>query len=111
MEILLLQEVHIDELLAATVEMGCSELRLHPDQIPCIRFRAGFPWIELSQYEEAHSEQIHRMIHEVLSKVQIRQLERAGVLDFRRTVALVGGFNGHISTSNGCLEADFTRRD
>jgi len=85
-----LDEVHIDELLTRVYELGSSDLHLAVAKPPCVRLHGKIR--ELDEYEPFTSQQLQRMVYDILTDEQIQRFETELELDFAYTAQHVARF-------------------
>ncbi len=84
-ELVSLEDVHIDELLQHVMDSKGSELRIAPGFPPCVRVHGRLKAI--TAYENFSAQIMWRLINDLLTNEQMRQLESEGQLTFFYTTA------------------------
>ncbi len=87
MEKLSLDEVHVDEPLWLSTEAGWSELHFEVGRPPFGRARGSLMLEELSRYEALRPQVARRLLSDILTNDQIRELGENGALNFFYTSA------------------------
>jgi twitching motility protein PilT len=98
-----LEEVHLDELLGKTFELGCSDLHLAVGRPPCVRLHGKI--MELDEYEPVRSSVLQRMVYDVLSDEQIQRFENDKELDMAYTAQHVARFRVNVYRDKGNVAA------
>jgi twitching motility protein PilT len=96
------RDLHIDDLLTETTERGASDLHLTDKLPPMIRVHGRL--LRLS-YEPLTSQDIQRLIYDVLTDQQIQWFEKVRELDFSYGIQNVGRFRFNVYRQRGCVGA------
>ena len=102
-EVLSLEEVHIDELLGECFRSGASDLHLAVDKPPCLRVHGKIT--EMKQYESFRASVIQRMVYDILTDEQIQRFENDLELDFAYTAQHVARFRVNAFRDKGNVAA------
>ena len=102
-----LDNVHVDELLDKTLEVGCRELRLRAGQPLLARSCPGKTEGGLLPYDLPSPLDLQQMVYAILTDEQIRQLEREGELSLSYPLAHRTRFAVHVARGKAGVEADF----
>ena len=102
-ELLSLDEVHIDDLCAKVIEHKASDLHLAVDRKPCIRLHGKV--MELSEYEVMKPQHVQSMIYDIISDEQIQRFENDLELDFAHSVQYVARFRVNAYRDKGNVAA------
>ena len=101
---LLLDEVHIDELLTSMVEKKASDLHICTDLPPIIRIDGQ---LTPMNYEKFNPMQTQRMMYDILSDEQIQRFEDTWELDLSYSLQNVSRFRVNIFKDKGTVAAAF----
>lgn len=99
-EILPLDEVHIDDLLKITVARGASDLHLTVGLPPMIRIDGK---LLPTEYSNLGPRDTQRLVYDVLSTDQIEKFERTRELDFSYGVPGVARFRFNVYRQRGSI--------
>ncbi|MHB1458315.1 MAG: type IV pilus twitching motility protein PilT [Armatimonadota bacterium] len=94
--------MHINELLAVTIEIGASDLHISVDLPPIIRVDGE---LRQTEYERLSSDDAQRLIYSILSSDQIENLERTHELDFCYAVPGIARFRCNVYIERGLIAA------
>src|SRR5437870_223247 len=94
--------LHIDDLLRLAAERNASDLHLSEGLPPMLRVDGRLVRLE---FPELASEDIQRLVYEVLSDQQIQQFEKTHELDFSYGLRDVGRFRFNVYRQRGAIGA------
>jgi len=104
-----LDEVHIDELLCKTAQVGfgVSTLHLFVGRTPYVSLMGGRSLVELSDYEVVSPVHVQRLVYDILSKEQIAAFESNGQLEFDYLAQYISWFHVQLLSKKGDIVANF----
>jgi twitching motility protein PilT len=95
-------ELHIDDLLIEAVERGASDLHLTEGLPPMIRQHGR---LVRTSYEPLKSQDVQRLVYDVLTDHQIQWFEKVRELDFSYGISGVGRFRFNVYRQRGSIAA------
>jgi twitching motility protein PilT len=95
-------ELHIDDLLIEAVERGASDLHLTEGLPPMIRQHGR---LVRTNYEPLKSQDVQRLVYDVLTDHQIQWFEKVRELDFSYGISGVGRFRFNVYRQRGSIGA------
>ncbi len=100
----LLDEVHIDDLLREMLERGSSDLHICVGVPPVIRIDGQLTQLNYQKFEPMHTQ---RMMYDILSDEQIQRFEESWELDFSYSLQSMSRFRVNIFKDKGNVAAAF----
>ena len=97
-----LAELHIDDLLVETTQIGASDLHLSVELPPTVRLDGKL--VRLN-YPPLAGQDIQRLIYEILTDTQIQTFEKDRELDFSYGIVGVGRFRFNVYRQRGSIGA------
>ena len=95
-------DLHIDDLLRLTVEMGASDLHLTVDLPPMIRVDGR---LIPTEYQALTPRDTQRLVYDILTNEQIQLFEKSKELDFSYGIRDAGRFRANIYRQRGSVGA------